>query len=227
MAASKEKAGFSAKQLQIDKANATMVASIAIASFIVAFSLVASRALLSQRSYQSRVIAEKELAVKQLQDNIDAVDELVAAYQGFVGAEENIIGGSKDGTGERDGDNAKIVLDALPSQYDFPALTTSIEKLLGDNNYKIEGISGSDDEVNQQDTGDPNPEPVEMPFSVSVVASHSRLGDLMKVFERSIRPIQVQTLELTTEEDGVHANIEAKTFYQPGKTLTITTKEVQ
>ena len=121
---------LSSKRLQIDKANASMVAFLAVAAFIAVFSLVASKALLSQRSYQSRVIAEKKKALTQLKTNNQAATELVAAYKSFVAAPENIIAGSASGSGDRDGDNAKIVLDALPSKYDFPALVTSIEKIL-------------------------------------------------------------------------------------------------
>ena len=57
------------KRLLIDKANATMLLTIGITSFIVVFSLIASRALLSQSGYQARVLSEKQKAhLKRLAD---------------------------------------------------------------------------------------------------------------------------------------------------------------
>src|SRR5258708_5718319 len=108
----------STKRVQINKATATIVGVIAAASFVTVFSLIASRALLGQRAYQSRVIAAKEQAKKQLQDNLSAVSALQTQYKAFVGTNENILGGNPNGSGEKDGDNARIILDALPSKYD-------------------------------------------------------------------------------------------------------------
>ena len=76
--------------------------------------MVASRALWSQRGYQSRVISEKEKAVSQLESNIAATNQLAISYNAFVSTPDNVIGGNPNGTGDRDGNNAKIVLDALP-----------------------------------------------------------------------------------------------------------------
>src|SRR5574338_279847 len=110
---------ISTKRILIDKANSTIVLAVGIAAFLTVFSMVSSKALLSRRAYQSKVI--------ELQEK--ARDQLNANYQAFVDRPENIIQGSSTGKGERDGDNAKIVLDALPSVYDFPGLTSSLEKI--------------------------------------------------------------------------------------------------
>src|SRR5689334_3551565 len=101
------------KRFQIDKANATMVVVTAASSFIVMFSLVASNALLSQRNYQSRVIAQKEKARNTLKNNIAASKTLINSYRAFIGTSQNVIGGDPNGQGDRDGNNAQIVLDAL------------------------------------------------------------------------------------------------------------------
>jgi len=219
------KFNISSKRLQIDKTNARIVGTIAGAAAIFVFSLVASKALLSQRSYQNRVIDGKEQAVKQLKDNVAAVENLVTSYTAFVNAPDNVLGGNPKGSGDKDGDNAKIVLDALPSKYDFPALATSLEKLLG--SYKINAITGTDDEVNQQNTASPSPVPVEMPFEITVTGTYGSMKDLVATLERSIRPIQVQTIELSGNDADLKAVISAKTFYQPEKDLNNTTREIR
>jgi hypothetical protein len=218
---------ISTKHLQISKANTVITATVAIASFLTVASLVAARSMLQTRSYQAKVITEKELAVKTLKENISAVDTLEIAYKEFVGRPTNIIGGNSTGTGERDGDNAQLVLDALPSKYDFPALTTSIEKVLTQNNFKIIEISGVDDEVAQGAKDSTLPEIVEMPFSFTISGGYDAMHDLIKALERSIRPIQIKTLEFKADSGGLQLSVEAKSFYQSAKEFNVTTKAVQ
>jgi len=204
------------------------MAAVAGASFLLIFSLVASKALLSQRSYQGRIIKAKETAVKQLKINVDSSQKLVTAYAAFVNTPQNLIGGNPSGTGDRDGDNAKIVLDALPSKYDFPALASSLEKILTNPNYKIQSILGTDDEVNQQNSGTKqSTAAVPMPFEISVSGNYNAMQSLVGTLENSIRPIQVQKVSFTAIPGGINAQIDAQTFYQPEKTLTITKKVIK
>ncbi len=218
----------STKHTLIDKANNMMVVVIAVGSFITVFSLVASKALLSQQAYQSRVTAQKEKAVKQLKSNINAVNNLQTAYKAFVETPDNLLGGNPKGQGDKDGDNAKLILDALPSKYDFPALATSLEKILTGENFKIQSIGGTDEEIQQGgNTASPNPQPVTMPFQVSFTGSYASMGFLLATLEKSIRPIQVQTLDLSGQNGNMQAAISGQTYYQPAKNLSITTKVIK
>lgn len=222
------KLAFSSKHLQINKANTSMVVAVAISSFVVVFSLVAVKALISQRNYQARVINKKEVARDQLNANIASSEALVTAYKNFVGSSQNMLGGDPKGAGDRDGDNAKLILDALPSKYDFPALTTSVEKLILQNSLKIESITGTDDQLAQQDNEDSaNPEPVEMPFEVTVAGTYDRIKNIVSVFEKSIRPLNAISLKLTATEDQVQLELKAKSYYQPAKNLKIRTEVVK
>ena len=205
-----------------------MVLASAVAAFALIFTLVAGKSLLGQVGYQNRVIDTKKTALKQLQADLAARDSLEQSYKQFVDDDPNVLAGTIAGTGERDGDNAKLVLDALPSKYDFPALTTSLEKIITGQNLNILGISGTDDEANQADKQiSPNPEPVPMPFQVQVSGSYTSVQSLIDVFLRSIRPFQIQTMELAGDESSMSATITAQTFYQPEKSLEITQKVVQ
>lgn len=221
------KLSLSNKHLQISKANTTITMVLAIASFITVASLVGARTMLQQRSYQAKVIKEKELAAKTLKENIDSVNTLLTSYQEFVARPDNIIGGNTAGTGERDGDNAKIVLDALPSKYDFPAIAASLEKVLTQNGFAINNINGTDDEVAQAAKNNPSPEVVEIPFIFSVNGTYESLNDLIRKLELSIRPIRLNKIEFTVSGGASEMNIDATTFYQSEKKLNITTKEVK
>ncbi len=216
----------SIKRTKIDKANTVMITVVAAASFIVVFSLVASKALLSQRAYQSRVIAKKEAARDQLKKNLDASNTLETAYQSFVSTTQNVIGGNPNGTGDKDGDNAKIVLDALPSKYDFPALATSLQKILDQAGVKVNSITGNDDELAQAgQKPSSNPQAIEMPFEVNVTANYGGIQNLINSFEKSIRPFNIDSLEFSGSDNNLTLDLKAKTYYQPEKSLSIT-KEV-
>lgn len=219
---------FSTKRIAIDKANATMVAFVAAAAFIAVFGVIASKALLEQRSYQARVISGKEKAKRQLKENLSSVEGLMVSYQEFVGAPINMLDGNPAGDGERDGDNAKLVLDALPSEYDFPALATSLEKILTDKNYKIESISGTDDQLAQQSSEENfNPEPVEIPFEIAVSGNYASMQNLVSVLERSIRPIQIKTIIFSGADNDIRMTMTAQTFYQPAKSVGIKSEVIQ
>jgi hypothetical protein len=222
--------GSFTKRALISKANSTMVIATGIAAFVFVFSAVASKALFSQAAYQNKVISQKKKALSTLKSDISAVGNLKDSYKSFVDTPRNVLGGNPAGTGDQDGDNAKIVLDALPSKYDFPALTTSLEKIITAQGLQIQGITGTDDEV-QQSANDQSttPQPIPIPFQVRVSGSYDGIKNLLNAFERSIRPIQVQKVEVdsTSQGGGMTAIIDAQTFYQPEKSLNIKTEVVQ
>lgn len=225
----KKPSTFSAKRLAIDKASAQMVIVVGVAAFVAVFSLIASQALWSQRGYLSRVTSAKEKAHHQLQTNIKSVDTLVSSYKAFVSNPVNVIGGSSSGTGDKDGDNAKIVLDALPPSYDFPALTSSLEKILKQRNFSVASIGGIDDQLAQQSNGSsPNPQAVSMPFNFSVSnANYAAVQDLVGLLQRSTRPIQIDNISLTGASNNMQMTVTAHTYYQPEKDLKITTKVIK
>lgn len=246
---------MSTKRLQIDKANTTIVIAVGIAAAVATFSLVASRSLIARQSYQSKVIEAREQARDQLQTNIEAVSSLKVAYKEFVNRPENVIGGSSTGNSDRDGDNGRIVLDSLPSKYDYPALASSLEKILSDRNYNIVSITGTDDEANQNSNGATNVQTeaaptigsaggisttpttnvayvgksVEMPFEIGARGSYPKMLELLGVFKSSIRPLHVMSLSITagSEPNSVQLSVKGKSFYQPEKSLEITQEVVQ
>lgn len=222
------KAHISTKRIMIDKSQTTMVAAAGTAAFVLVFALIASKSMIGQMTYQNRVIGAKKAAVSQLQDNISATSTLVNSYKAFVDTNQNVLGGNPSGTGSQDGDNAKVVLDALPSKYDFPALATSLEKLITAQNLQIQSITGTDDEVAQSSNqGSATPEPVVMPFQISVTGSYEGIRNLINAFNKSVRPFQVQTIQLAGNQSDMSLTLTAQTFYQPEKDFNVTKKVIE
>ncbi len=223
------KLDVSTKRIAISKANAQMVAAVSIASFITVFCLIAAKNVWSQTAYQARVSAKDAQAYQQLQKNVQAFNDLAQSYKKFNSDPTNIIGGSSTGNGKNAGENAKVILDALPDKYDFPALTSSIEKILTSGKFNVTGISGTDEQLSQQNnTSSPNPQPVNMPFSFTVSnANYTSVQQLITVLQNSIRPIQIDTIDLTGGTSNMTLTVKAHTYFQPGKKVTITKQEVR
>jgi hypothetical protein len=117
----------------------------------------------------------------------------------------------------------------LPSTYDFPALTSSLEKIVNGLGLKLSSITGTDDQVNQQkNNSSPTPQPVTMAFALTVSgANYNSVNQLVGTLQQSIRPIQIDTLELSGGINDMSATINAHTYYQPAKDIGITKKVVK
>ncbi len=217
----------SVKRTLIEKSNATIVAVTSVACFIVVFSAVASVSLFGQFTYQNRVIGASRDALNQLKVDIQASKKLVVSYGAFVDTPTNAIGGDPNGSGPQDGNNAKIILDALPSKYDYPALATSLEKILTGQSVQIQSITGTDDAANQANQTSSNPAPQPMPFQIVVTGNYGSIQNVVSAFERSIRPFQIQTMELAGDQSQLTLTINAQTYWQPAKNLDIRTKAVE
>lgn len=216
------------KRSLISKANSTIVIATTAAAFVLVFALVSGKALVSQMAYQNKVIDAKKTALKNLRDDLEARDSLQQSYNSFIAQNPNVLGGDANTTGDKNGNNAQIILDALPSRYDFPALTTSLEKMINGQSLKIMSINGTDEEATQAaNATSPNPEPVAMPFQIQVNGSYDSVKSLTNEMLNSIRPFQIQTLELSGDNSNLIARIAAQTYYQPEKNLNITTKVVK
>lgn len=218
----------SIKHILIDKSNARVVVTVSIAVFAVIFSLVASKTLWSQAAYQSRVISKKQDAKDQLKENLAAVKELKPSYVAFVGASTNAINGNALGVGPQDGNNAKIILDALPNRYDYPSLITNLETIAAGQGLSLGSIVGVDDAIAQSgNTQNSNPVAVEMPFQISVIGDYAKTQAFIASLERSIRPIRIRTVDITGAQDKLTTNVTAVTYYQPSKSLNTRTEVVK
>jgi hypothetical protein len=218
---------LSIKRNMIAKSNSTIVAVTSGACFIVVFCIVASASLLSQMSYQNRVISADNSALSQLKSDLRATKSLASAYNTFVNTPTNVLGGNPNGSGPQDGNNAKIILDSLPSTYDYPALATSLENILASQGVQIQSISGTDQATGESSQSSSSPTPQAMPFQVAVIGNYAAIQNVVTAFERSVRPFQIQTMDLSGNQNQMTLDVSAQTFWQPAKNLNITTRVVQ
>jgi len=222
----------SIKHAQIDKARSNVMLMVTVATVVVVFCLMSTKALLGQASYQRRVINTRHAGLHQLQANVTAAGQLVTQYdQVFEGNNPtNLIGGQNTQSSNAtppNGDNARIVLDALPSKYDFPALLTSVNYILNKNAVASAVITGNDDTATSNSSSSTNPQPVPIQLTVSGSASYAAIKNLISDFEQSIRPFDITNLQLGGSENSMTVSFNATTYYQPAKSLDLTTKEIK
>ena len=222
---------FPKKRLQIDKTQSRMLLVIALSTVISVFCLVSAKALLARATYQNRVINAQHVAIKQIEQNIKNANTLVTQYNDvFVGTNPtNIIGGKNDPSSNSlppDGDNGRIVLDALPVSYDFPALLTSVSKILTNNSIGGPAIGGSDQSSAVNNKPSAHPSSAKIDLSISGSGSYRSAQTLIKDFERSIRPFDITKLSLSGSESNLAVSVGLSTYYQSAKSLMVGSKEI-
>lgn len=214
---------------QIDKAKSSMVVVVALSTVVTIFCLISTKSLLSQGNYQRQVINERNKAVKQLKANITAANQLKRNFEEVFqnSGPINIIGGKNDKSQAAippDGDNARIVLNALPSSYDFPALVTSMDKILKSNGVSSPSVGGTDQPVGAVNAPAANPEPIRIDVPISGTANFTQLKTLMNDLQRSIRPYDITSLQISGNNSNMSFNFQMHTYYQPPKSLDVGSK---
>ncbi len=210
--------GKSKKRDLISQNNSRILVIIGIAGAIFGFSLVASYTLVKQMTYKSKVIGASVKADEQLKDNVESVSTLVAAYESFNSASESVIGTADE--------NARIVLDALPSKYDFPALATSLDKIMSLSGLTDITIGGTDAEADAEQSS-ASPEPIEIPVTLTGKGNYQNAQLLVTNLEKSIRPIKISSITFSGKDSELSVSVTGVTYYQPKKTLEIEKKEVK
>ncbi len=201
---------FSAKRLGIKKANTVVFAAVAAAAVVMAIALVLLNFMWSLRGFNNRVIEARQEALTGLESNIANLEPL---KRNFFALDQDKI-------------NSQIVLDALPSTYDFPALATSVDKQVRADGLTLRSFTG-DDESATAAASEVDPLAVEMPFVLTVEGSYNDLVTLIKNFEKTIRPMVIDSIELSGTDSALRAEIRMHTFYQPAVDLNVETRTIQ
>lgn len=222
-------AKVSVKHVQLDKNQSTILAVIALSVVLVIFGLFATKAMVVKGLYQRRALHARRVVANQLKDNYTAAQTLVTQYKLFASQDPNMLGGSASSTkSNSDGDNSWLVLDSLPSNYDAPALASSIEKIMLGRNATITALKVTDDPATYSDKAQAQPKVVPVTFSFEGTSNYLSTTQLFQDFERSIRPFDLNTLEIAGTDNALHLTVGMTTYYQPARSLDLTaTKEVK
>lgn len=211
----------------ISRDSTKIVAVVAAAVFVVVFCGFAIKTLFSQSLYQNRVISAKEKTLKQLKKDKESLKTLEQSYNAFTNESENILGGNPNGQGPIDGNNAKLVLDALPGKFDYPALSSSFEKILREGGYTIIQLGGTEQQ-NTQTAPSGKVTPIEVPYTFGFSSDVNKAKALLQTLERSIRPMNVDMLRIQVANGGqITATVGLHTYYTQQKTFELGSEVVK
>ncbi|HSW78818.1 MAG TPA: hypothetical protein VLF88_02270 [Candidatus Babeliales bacterium] len=218
----------SIKHIQIDKSQTSILIVIALATAVTIFCLFGTKALISKGLYQRRALHARREAVDQLKSNYESAKKLFNQYKVFADADPNVLGGSKSGSANNDGNNSRIVLDSLPSKYDAPALATSLEKIMTMQNVTISSLNITDDPAGNSDQAQASPQPKVIAFSFAAGTNLNGAVQLLQKFEQSIRPFDIYNIQISGSDNAMTLTAQANTYFQPAKNLDLSaTKEVK
>ncbi len=199
---------------------------------VAAFCLYSSKTLLSKTLYQQRVISAGHKASTQLDTNLKNAATLSTQYSSlFENTDpQNVLGGKNDSSTTAippNVDNARLALDALPTMYDYPATIASLTKILTQDGITTPSITGTDQTTTISSQPSSNPQPVAITIGISGTGNYTSVQNVLKDLERSIRPFDVTSLQLSGTETNLSLNASVTTYFQPAKTLGITPKEIK
>ena len=219
------------KRQQIDSSKRTMFIFVAVAAFVSGMALVVSFFLVQQIWFQGRVISQKQATVNTINANLKAVDGLKDNIRLLDTNEALSSVKSSD-----ESSAVQAVLDALPTEPNADALGASLQVMFvgAIDGLTIESLSvtdpsdegalaafGSDSE---SESNDPN---LGIGFSMSVSGSAEQLKALLARFERSIRVINIDSLNVEASKDSLKMDIEGRAYYQPAYDVKIDKKVIK
>jgi hypothetical protein len=202
------------KRQQIEVAGRNMFAWVVVAAVAVSFCLAAGQYLFSKWQYNNKVLTAKYQASDTLAQNIINAKDLKKEVDSLIANSD--LGAVKTDPSDS---NLKSILDALPTTSDPAALATSLQlAILSHSGVTIESITVPPEPEQAADVIIPS-NPQEIRFSFIASGSYAKVQAMVADLERTIRPISVQSINVTGNDANLRATIDAVTYYQPPKSV--------
>ncbi len=210
------------KRQQIEIAGRVMFVWVAVAASALSFCAATGQYLFVRWEHNNSVLAAKQKAADTLGTNIDNAKNLIKEVDGLVA--DSALGAVR--TNPQD-PNTKSVLDALPTTFDPAALATSLQQVvLSKSGVAIDSISVPQ-ELDVQSEDSKKAVPQEMSFSFIISGSYENIKKALVDIEKTIRPINITSLNLAGSDNNLRAAIEATTYYQPPKSVEVGEESVK
>ncbi len=196
------------KRQAISSANRTMFAWVAIASIAISILLVAAQFLYKQFLYNNNVYSAKSKAASTLAENQNNIVKLKEAFGPLdAGTDKNV--------------SSTKILNALPREKDTSAFGTSIQQVITPlSGVTLESVSiesqAEDVEPSDEASG---PQPINA--SITVSGSYEQVLAFVRDLERVIRPITINTMNVTGSDKNTRLALDITAYWQPAKGVEI------
>lgn len=218
------------KRTQIEATNRVMFLWVAGVSVLLGFTIVGSIFLVQVILFNEKVLAEKGKTLSTLNANNKNIVELQDQVRA-LDANKDLISIKTPSEDKA----LQVILDALPSEANSLALGASLqEKLLANIDgltlnalqvTAVAGIESLDESAVATDTLTAGQN--EISFSFSVSGSQVALKQVLVNLEKSIRTINIVTLQIENEGQNLNMKISGKAFYEPARIVELKDKTVK
>ena len=199
-------------------ANRTVFVWVVIASIVVGMCGVFTEFMVRQLMFNNKIIAAKS-------ETNDIVKKNITAYEGLKSEIEKLYLNDSLVSLKKSQDTTalQVVIDALPTEDNKAAFAASMQlEVLAPTQVRLDGftISSAQDSTSQvavaAGTTTTLPLGVEaVGFSFSINGRYQQIIDAIKNMERSIRPMDIQSVKFEGDDANMKANITAVTYFQP------------
>lgn len=215
------------KRQQIDSSKRTMFMAVAVVALVSGVALVVSFFLVQQIIFHGKIVAAKQETIDTIKSNIAVVDELKDNIRVLDTNEAlNSVRSSEGSTA------LQVILDALPSESNADALGASLQiRFAGEvsglrvDSLVVTASDGEDSLVSGESEGDGYSPSIG--FMMSVSGSADMLKEFLTRLERSIRVVELSSIDIRTGSDGLSMSIVGQAYYEPGRNIELGTKVVK
>lgn len=208
----------------IEKVKKSVFIWVALASCVVAASIMILIVLFRIGMFNAKVSGELNKTKDQLNENKMAVKELKSTLK-QLNTDKN-LGSIKS---SEEAEPIQTILDALPTEDNRLALGSSVQEkfLAGIDGIKVESINLSDSDTSSDSAASTNGEFGMQNVSLSLSGDPDKIQDLLKRFERSIRAVDIISIGATASETGqLNVQINASLPYLSPIDVQLKTKKI-
>lgn len=209
------------KRSQINAASRTMFLWVLGASVVVGIAVVISISLIQRLTFNEKVLAAKQKTANTLVHNNRVADELKENVR-VLNTNQLLL----DARSSDEDRPLQAILDALPSDANSAALGASLQEvLLTGSDTTLESITvdpvvGIESDADSgssvvTDEGEIGENTIRFSFEVSS-GSLNGLRDLLARVERSIRVVNLVTIDIESNGSGYTLRATADAYYHPG-----------
>jgi len=214
------------KRRLIEASGRKMFYWVAAAAVVVSFALVALQFIFRDFLFNAKVISAKNETSQTLNRNIETADALAEEVNKLL-ANENLAKNRSYATQ----DNFGVVVDALPVQATVTSLPAAIQNVIVPRSgVKLVSLTTpAETEDSQASSAGKATDitPTESIYSVEIAGNYDAIKVFIQLLERSIRPIYVDTIELTGTDASMRATIGLTTFHQSAKIFDLTEEVIR
>jgi len=184
--------------------NNFIIVAILITLVTVGITVLVGRGLVNVIILDSKVIAKKNIANKQLDSNLIAAPKLVDAYNQL-------------------GDTKRTLADALPNTSDFSGLMAQLENMTAVTGVSLKSIA-PDTTANLGNTvpvapGSDNPAAQEYKVAMTIEGTYDSLLKFLSAVESSVRPMKATSLQIAGSGSDVTFGVSLTAYHQDIATI--------